>query len=97
MNIQIKAREIAKTIGHPDFRASYGWLQRFSKRTGLNICGEGTQSKTQNEQKELRYTFSSEWGKSLFETGKQTEDTDCTNQPSTSNVCIQKSPNDSLT
>ena len=39
-----KAREIASSIGHADFRASYGWLQRFSKRSGLNICGEGSRS-----------------------------------------------------
>ena len=38
--IQEQARKIANEVGHPDFRASYGWLQRFSRRKNLNICGE---------------------------------------------------------
>ena len=43
--LQTKAEELAKELGHHDFRCSNGWLQRFKSRHGIaqkRICGESS-------------------------------------------------------
>ncbi|XP_028656953.1 tigger transposable element-derived protein 4-like [Erpetoichthys calabaricus] len=44
--LQAKAEEFAKELGHSEFKASDGWLDKFKKRHGIvfnRLCGESTQ------------------------------------------------------